>query len=645
MPESRHFILGTAGHIDHGKSSLVRALTGTNPDRLPEEKLRGVTIELGFAHLSLPAPENPELTYELGIVDVPGHSDFINNMVAGVGGMDAALFVVAADDGWMPQSEEHLHILSYLGIKRAVIALTKTDLVEDVEFAAEFVRECIKDSVLEDAAIIPVSAPNGEGIEALRTELTRLLADATPAVDYGKPVLPVDRAFQVKGIGTVVTGTLSGGSLKVGDDLRLQPGPDTAHVRSIQNHNSSVQQALPGMRTALNIPDFTVAGRHRFGVHRGALLTSPDAGDPSDTINVLLSRSNREIPGQTGTRRVLPAGRRVRVHHGSGSIGARIYYLDGGSLAPGDSKIAQLRLDEPRFMLVGDSFVLRDWSGQATVAGGAVLEANALRRRFRSDAQREFLEARAIDPDSLPVLLQSSLRRDHIASLPELASPLRATLATVEAAAQTLVSEGAITPLGDSFADAAWWTETVNTAKQAVLDYHKAQPDLPGLPLQDFRNSLPTNLASETLVQLLLQGLESAGVSNANNVLSSKDFSSSLPDDIREPAARIEAALAADPLNPPGRAELTPDGAARRALSFLTRTKRVISLGDKAVILATALEAAENAVLAHLDQHGQATASDLRKALGTSRRIAMPLLEGMDAKGMTTRNGDFRTRV
>ena len=248
MSEQRHFILGTAGHIDHGKSSLVRALTGTDPDRLPEEKLRGVTIELGFAHLTL---DTPEAVYELGIVDVPGHADFVNNMVAGVGGMDVVLFVVAADDGWMPQSEEHLHILTFLGVKRCVVALTKADLAEDLDFSIAFVSDGLQGTILENAPIIPVSSITGEGIDQLRAELIAQLADAPPVPDYGKPVLPVDRAFSVKGIGTVVTGTLSGGSLSVGNSLILHPDGVEAHVRGIQNHSRAVDTAYPGMRTAL----------------------------------------------------------------------------------------------------------------------------------------------------------------------------------------------------------------------------------------------------------------------------------------------------------------------------------------------------------------------------------------------------------
>ena len=207
MHRRRYYILGTAGHIDHGKSSLVRALTGTDPDRLPEEQRRGVTIELGFAHLSLPDPRDDGGDIELGIVDVPGHADFVNNMVAGVGGMDVALFVVAADDGWMPQSEEHLHILTFLGVERCVVALTKSDLAEDIDFSLEFVRDELKDTILEDAPVIPVSSTTGDGIDDLREALRAQLAAAAPAANYNKPVLPVDRAFSVKGIGTVVTGT------------------------------------------------------------------------------------------------------------------------------------------------------------------------------------------------------------------------------------------------------------------------------------------------------------------------------------------------------------------------------------------------------------------------------------------------------
>lgn len=645
MPESRHFILGTAGHIDHGKSSLVRALTGTDPDRLPEEKLRGVTIELGFAHLTLDDPAAPDVTYELGIVDVPGHADFVNNMVAGVGGMDLALLVVAADDGWMPQTEEHLHILSYLGIERVVIALTKADLVEDVEFASEFVRDCLRETALEDAPIVPVSSVTGAGLDDLRAAIITTLAGAPAPADFGRPLLPVDRAFIVKGIGTVVTGTLSGGTLKVGEHLRLHPGGETARVRAIQNHSASIPSATPGMRTALNIPELSVANKQRAGVSRGTLLTSPDSGEPTTTINVLLRRLTREVPGQPATRKALPGGRRVRVHHGAGSVGARIYYLDSHSLAPGETAISQLRLDEPRFTLVGDRVVIRDWSGQGTLAGGVVLETSAARRGFRGEAQAAFLRQRAEAPESLPVLLRSVIQRDQVVSRASLHAPLRASAADLAAALGGLLAGGECLELGDQVADAAWWGAAIDEAASQVTAFHERQPDLPGLPLQDFRNKLPPRLAADPLFQQLLRSLDGIGIAQSATSLARKDFSPSLPAGIDQPAAEIEAALGREPLNPPGRAELTTTDAHRRALSFLTRSKRVIALGDKAVILASALEAAERQVLAHLEQHGQATASELRQVLNTSRRILMPLLEGMDAKGLTRRNGDHRSKA
>lgn len=645
MSESIHYILGTAGHIDHGKSSLVKALTGTDPDRLPEEKLRGVTIELGFAHLTLDAPGREGDCYELGIVDVPGHADFINNMVAGVGGMDIALLVVAADDGWMPQTEEHLHILSYLGIERTLIALTKADLVEDIDFAAEFVRECIRGTTIEHAPLVPVSSITGLGLAALRAELGNLLAETPPPNNFGKPLLPVDRAFSVKGMGTVVTGTLSGGSLEVGDSLQLHPGGLSARVRAIQNHNAAISTASPGMRAALNVPELNIASRHRPGVHRGTLLASPGTGEPSGTINLELTRLGREIPGQGATRRVLPAGRRVRVHHGSGSVGARIYYLDGRSLAPGETRIAQLRLDSPRLVLVGDRIVIRDWSGQGTLAGGLVLETAAARRGFRSDSQRAFLQSRAADPTSREVLLCSALERDHLLTTATLGVHLRVSPAELDAALSRLVKAGHCQVLGNFHADTSWWNDELAAAAARVTAYHKRHPDLPGLAVQDFRNDLPSRLAADPVFHHLLAALAARGIIQSNTVLADKRFSPSLADDISKPAAAIEAALSRAPLNPPGRAELAGDDTHRRALSFLVRSKRVVALGDKAVILSSALDSAEQAVLAYLDQHGKATASELRQVLGTSRRILMPLLEGMDAKLLTRRDGDYRVRV
>jgi selenocysteine-specific elongation factor len=645
MPEQHHFILGTAGHIDHGKSSLVRALTGTDPDRLPEEQLRGVTIELGFAHCSLPSPDRPDATYELGIVDVPGHADFVNNMVAGVGGMDAALFVVAADDGWMPQSEEHLHILSYLGIERGIIALTKSDLCEDVAFTSEFVRECLQESVFAEAPIVPVSTVTGDGLDDLKRQLAALLASAPAPRDFGKPLLPVDRAFTVKGIGTVVTGTLSGGTLRTGDRLALQPGGIPAHVRSIQSHNETIEAARPGMRTALSLPDLPLATRGKAGVHRGGLLVAPGAGDPHDTVNVLLTRLPREIPGQTATKRVLPNARRVRLHHGSGSTGARVYFLEERSIGPGMSAIAQLRLDRPEFFMTGDRIVLRDWSAQGTLAGGIVLDPLARRRGFRNPPQAEFLKARADRPDDRETLVTSALARDHLRSLASLSRHLRFSETELRDILDALIADGRAAMLGSNFAEAAWWRQLLDDAAARVADFHKANADLPGLPLQDLRKSIAARLPDESLFDLFLAALLETGVTQSGTVVASADFNPSLPADIEMPAAAIEKALSADPLNPPGKGEIAGDAATRRALSFLVRSGRVVELTDKVVMLASARDEARQRVLDHLSAHGKATASELRQELVTSRRVIMPLLEQMDTAGLTRRDGDHRSAV
>ena len=253
------FIVATAGHIDHGKSTLIEALSGTNPDRLPEEQKRGMTIELGFAHLALTDPEDPERQYELGLIDVPGHADFVKNMVAGVGGIDLALLVVAADDGWMPQTEEHFQILLYLGITRMVVALTKSDVMEDRDLVMDEIREHLLDTPMEDAPVVPVCALSGEGLDDVRAALAHTLRDTPPPIDIGKPRLFVDRAFSPKGAGTVVTGTLAGGSLTVGQELILQPVGIHTRIRGLQNHNHAAQTSPPGTRTAVQIHDVPIA--------------------------------------------------------------------------------------------------------------------------------------------------------------------------------------------------------------------------------------------------------------------------------------------------------------------------------------------------------------------------------------------------
>src|SRR3989442_992711 len=320
MPPTQHFIVATAGHVDHGKSALVKALTGIDPDRLPEEKARGITIDLGFAHLELPSTIHDQpSTFYVGLIDVPGHEDFVQNMIAGVGSIDLALFVVAADDGWMPQTEEHLQILTYLGVTRAVVALTKIDLASDQTARIAETREKLGDSLFADAPVVPTSVVTGRGLDELKATLAQVLARAPPPRDIGKPRLPVDRVFTLRGIGTVVTGTLTGGEFRRGQAVVIQPLGKTARIRGLQNHNRDVEVGEPGTRAALNLPDVEGSAA-QTGIARGDVVTLSEFGKGSDTMDVLLEKSVRLVGGRTGAALPLKDGCRRRGQFWSATV-------------------------------------------------------------------------------------------------------------------------------------------------------------------------------------------------------------------------------------------------------------------------------------------------------------------------------------
>ena len=633
-----NFILGTAGHIDHGKSSLVQALTGVNPDRLPEEQKRGVTIELGFAHLSLSGPEGQDL--QVGVVDVPGHADFVNNMVAGVGALDLALIVVAADDGWMPQSEEHLHILSYLGMKKAVIAMTKVDIAEDPEFSLEFVRDSLAGSPFEDSPILPVSSHTGEGLNELRLAIAQALSETTPPEDLAVPCLPVDRAFTVKGMGTIVTGTLSRGSLSTGDKVLLQPHGLPAHVRAIQNHSQSVETARPAMRTAVNIPDVALDSREEKGVKRGQILTLLEAGTPSDTIDVSLTRLSRPIPGQSGSERPLKNNQKVRLHYGSGRINGRVRLLDG-ELLPGQTGLAQIRLEETLLTFANDRIVVRDWSGEATLGGARVLDPHGSRRQLGKEAHQAQLRTLS-QKESPEAILNYLFHKNRF--LPEKPSPQNFPYSnrSFKNALKELTSQKLITRLAQGHIDANWWHNILTRSQEAVLGYHKKNPDLPGIPLQTLRNDFAREFAHHDLFENLLTALRENEIQAEGEFLKALSHQTDIPPELKKEAETILNILSEEQLSAPNKKDLAPTAPAQRALNFLIRVGQVISLDEKTVIDASALEKATAIIEEHLTKNQSATASDLRQVLGTSRRVAMPLLELLDNKGLTRRDGDLR---
>jgi selenocysteine-specific elongation factor len=358
-----------------------------------------------------------------------------------------------------------------------------------------------------------------------------------------------------------------------------------------------------------------------------------------------MQRLSREIPGQLATRRDLPSGRRVRVHHGSGSTGARIYFIEGRSISPGQTMLAQLRLDEPRFMMVGDHVVLRDCSGEATVGGALVLDADASRRRLRNEEQVCFLRQRAEAPGNLSVLLTSALERDSLVDLAELKLRLRFSDGEIDEVVEELLTGGVACEVGSHLAAASWWEGLLARASSLVGAFHRKNADLPGLHLEDLRQSVLDGLPHPGLFDLVVQHLGERGIIQRGTILAEEAFTPALSDDIRAAAEKIEQALRREPLSPPGRAELATGSSSQRALSFLIRSGTATELSDKVIILTETYDQACEQILGFLQSQGQATASDLRQHLDTSRRVIMPLLERMDTEGKTRRSGDYRTAV
>ena len=630
-----HLILGTAGHIDHGKSSLVKCLTGSDPDRLPEEKARGVTIELGFAHLSL---THEEQAYELGIVDVPGHADFVNNMVAGVGALDIALFIIAADDGWMPQSEEHLHILTYLGISNIIIALTKADLCEDVPFSVEMLRDELQDTSIAEAPIIPVSAITGEGIDQLKDTITQNLQNCQPQQDVLKPRLAIDRIFSPKGTGTVVTGTLTGGSIRIGDSLIAQPIGIPAKVRYIQSHSQALERALPGMRTALNLPDLPIDAPGKPGAKRGLTLTAQSCGAPTDTLDIHLQRLARPIPGIKP--RALKHMETVMIHHGSARCRARVILHDRNHLNPGEDCLAQLRLENPLFLLTGERIVLRDGSQQSTLAGGTVLDALPARQGFRTESRETFLHARAAQPNDPAVYIRTSLVRDKILKAQQVLSNHPFHPDTIRETSEKLIAEGSVIRHNDLLIHSKWWKSLQDQAEKSIRDWHKQHQDLPNMPLDNLQKEID---CPEEVLELLITTLGTKGYQGSGQGVAHPNHRLTLPDEIEKIAQSIVTQLDQTGLNPPNKSDLINTPAQDQAMKFLIRSGQVVELDPKIVITSAALDAATQKVKTFISSHGQATASELRQHLDSTRKIVMPLLEHLDTLGVTLRNENYRT--
>ncbi|MEP7014799.1 MAG: selenocysteine-specific translation elongation factor [Verrucomicrobiota bacterium] len=604
---TRHFIVGTAGHVDHGKSALVKALTGTDPDRLPEEKARGITIDLGFAELNLTAPNGDNI--HAGIVDVPGHEDFVRNMIAGVGSIDLALFVVAADDGWMPQTEEHLQILNYLGAQHAVIALTKCDL-GNVETVSEQLREQLRESPFADARIVPTSIRTGEGIEDLKNAMVATLASMQPQRDLGKPRLFIDRVFMLHGIGTVVTGTLNGGQLRRGQAVVIQPQNVDARIRSIQSHGYELESVQPGTRTAINLPDIAIEE-----IQRGNVITVVDLGQASSSMIVQLQRSSR-----LRSARPLKSGSSVYLHHGASRVSARIVFSDAG-------QIARLKLASPVFAFLGDRFVIRDASERHTIAGGVVLDPDG-GKNYDSPVM----------PGDVDACVQVDIARREFARKETILTKSHFSLQEIAEALRRLEDRHGVVVRGEIVATTEAWQELRTRATALIDNAHKQNPERPGLDLNGLRTVLGKQRVGN-LFDVLINDLCTADFVRRGSAIARVQHRPALPIALQAAETRVREALSKKPFDPPARKEFEQD---RQVVRFLIESGQLIELGTDLVLLEENFEKMKSAVVDFISQNGASTVSELRQALESSRRIMVPLLERLDRNGVTRRVGDKR---
>jgi selenocysteine-specific elongation factor len=633
----RHFVVATAGHVDHGKSALVKSLTGTDPDRLPEEKKRGITIDLGFAHLKTTGPNGEAMA--IGFVDVPGHEDFVRNMIAGVGSVDIALLVVAADDGWMPQTEEHLQILLYLGVGRLIVAVTKADLGKAAAIELE-VREKLLGTPFVHCPIIPTSVATGSGIPELKEAIMRELSQAELAANIAKPRLSIDRAFTLRGLGTVVTGTLAHGSIHRGQSVIVQPGNFASRIRSIQTYGRDVESAPPGARTALNLPDAGV-GQSATDIKRGDIITAL-AGETASLIDVLVSVSARAV-ASNGKARPVRNRTTVDVHHGTSRGAAKVMLADVESLGPGRHGLARLRLEKPILAFAGDRLVLRDRSQQHTLAGGIVLDSPSQEHSFRAEAQQTLLRARAApgtwnNPD---VCVASEVVRDKIVSLPSLLGKSIFAAEAIAESVRRLEAKGQIKVLGSIAVDPAAWETFRSRAIDLIDQFHAEHPQLGGMDLSAFRAAF-RDLSADAL-EMLVRDLNRSGFMRNGQSIARQAHRAALPMRLEAAAARIRQALAAKPFDPPARKAIVPDESTEQALRFLIREGSVAEISSEVILLRNELDKMTAGIRHFIAEHGPASASQIRQELKTSRRVVIPLLEYLDREGMTRRAGDLRT--
>ncbi|MEN6409460.1 MAG: selenocysteine-specific translation elongation factor [Anaerolineaceae bacterium] len=623
-------VIGTAGHVDHGKSTLVEALTGIHPDRLKEERAREMTIELGFAWLTLPDGE------AVGIVDVPGHRDFIENMLSGVGGIDAAVFVVAADEGVMPQTREHLAILDILQVPAGIVAMTKIDLVDDpawLDMVEADIRETLAGTILQDAPILRVSARTGAGLDDLKQALAELLAKCPPRPDFGRARLPVDRVFTMPGFGTVVTGTLMDGQFRIGDEVEVLPGGLKCRIRGLQSHRTKVDAAQPGSRTAINL-----AGVDVNQIERGDVICSPGKYSASHLLDVRF-RLLRDVSAP------LRHNSEVKFFIGAAEVIGRVRLLGDEEVQPGQEGWLQLELQSPVVAVRGDHYILRRPSPAETIGGGKVVDPHPEKRHKRFDPG----VIRGLDAlsDGTPaeILMEASAALG-VAPLKEVINRTKLAEDAARAAVKDALAQGWLVPLEDTMqtgealvVSAVQWRQLSDAMLAAVEGYHRMYPLRRGIPREELKSRL--KISSRIFSVALKRWLNDGKLVEAGNGLARPDHQIKLTPVQQQQAAGVMKQFSANPYTPPSIKEVR-ETLGDEVYTALVELQELTPVSSEVVFRKADYDALVEDVRKWLAGGGTLTVAAFRDRYQTSRKYALAFLEHLDAVGITIREGDNR---
>ncbi|MFP4194608.1 MAG: selenocysteine-specific translation elongation factor [Desulfobacterales bacterium] len=630
----KQIILGTAGHIDHGKTSLIKAVSGTDTDRLKEEKKRGITIELGFASIDLPSG------LHIGVVDVPGHEKFVKNMVAGATGIDVVAMIVAADEGVMPQTREHMEICSLLGIRYGFVVLTKVDAVDEefLELVTEDVSDFMKGTFLEDSPIVPVSSVTGQGLDEFINTLDRYCTALPDRPPSGIFRLPIDRVFSMKGFGTVVTGTLVSGRIGTGEQVMVYPSGLTTKIRGIQVHDHSVESSEAGLRTAINFQ-----GVDKHAINRGDVLARPDTLIPSYMIDVdlqLLESCERPLKNRD----------RVRFHIGTSQVPCNIILLDREVLEPGETAPVQARLKRPLACIRDDRFVIRSYSPVRTLGGGRILNpAPPKHKRFRSETIKQI--GRLLDPDP------ETLAADHIAmagyderSFAELKVLANLTDKALEAALGKLLSNRNIVQTERSekkYLHYSVLEDFRESITEKLSAYHRANPLKEGMPKGELRSKFPDIKTSRLFNQLINILIKEEVIARSDDIIRLAGHKVTLQTEQSDLKEKILSIYAEKGLQPPYLKELpgllnAGPAQIKNVLMHLVDEGRIVKVKEELFFHADAIRNLKTRLVDFLSENDEITPAQFKEMTKASRKYTIPLFEYFDAENVTIRVGDVR---